>query len=147
MIYVSCRPVTRSLGFLIGLVSIVILVASPMVFGQGYASDQAEILESWEKNLGNAGKGSLSFRFEVSFLKIDVADIEARLAAAEADILEGIVGEGKATKSRRNRAAGLMISADTAAFRFIFLRDGGIERFMKGTRGNLEAARKWLLQP
>ncbi len=101
-----------------------------------------EAIEVWSYGLGNTEYSRPAFKFEVSFLKIDVADIEARLNPATASELESVVQEGKADRNRIDRAASILQAAETSAYRFTFLRDGGTDRFLDGTRSNLDSARK-----
>lgn len=107
-----------------------------------FAAEEEYILQSWDEGLGDVEYSRLAFRFEVSFMKIDVADIEARLTPTEAASLGALVRQGKATRSLIDQAATVVLKADTVAFRFTFLRDGGLDRFLEGTRKNLERARK-----
>lgn len=101
-----------------------------------------ELIQLWSKGLGETSYSKPSYKFEVSFMKIDVADIEARLDQSTAADLESVVLEGKPARARIDRAAAALLAADISAYRFTFLRDGGTGRFLEGTRSNLDAARK-----
>ncbi len=101
-----------------------------------------EMLRLWSEGLGETSYGNPSFKFEVTFMKIDVADIEARLDPSTAADLEAIVKEGKSNSSRIEKAASVLLAAENSAYRFTFLRDGGTGRFLEGTRSNLDSARK-----
>ena len=79
----------------------------------------------WSAGLGEGPLGRLEFRFEVTFMKIDVADIEARLAPVTAAALGEVVTSGRGKKKDIARAADLLLAADSLAFRMTFLRDGG----------------------
>ena len=104
--------------------------------------NKAEVLRLWSEGLGETKYGNPAFKFEVTFMKIDVADIEARLTPSTASELESVVQEGKADRNRIDRAAAIMLEAETSAYRFTFLRDGGTGRFLDGIRSNLDSARK-----
>ena len=101
-----------------------------------------EMLRLWSEGLGETSYGNPSFKFEVTFMKIDVADIEARLDPSTAADLEAIVKEGKSNSSRIEKAASVLLAAENSAYRFTFLRDGGTGRFLEGTRSNLDSASK-----
>jgi hypothetical protein len=106
------------------------------------AETESPGVSSWDDGLGETEHSLLAFRFKATFLKIEVADIDARLAPQESAQLAALVAEGKADKERIKQAAKTLLEADTIAFRFVFLREGGIDRFMNGTNKSLEAARK-----
>jgi len=78
----------------------------------------------------------------VTFMKIDVADIEARLSPIESSSLDSLVNMGKRTKKRVEQAAELLLGAETIAFSLTFLQGGGFKRFLEGTRQSFEEARK-----
>lgn len=101
-----------------------------------------EMIKLWSEGLGETSYSNPSFKFEVTFMKIDVADIEARLDQSTAADLEAIVMEGNPDRARIERAASVLLAAEISAYRFTFLRDGGTGRFLEGTRSNLDSARK-----
>ena len=104
--------------------------------------NKTEALRLWSEGLGDSKYSRPAYKFEVTFMKIDVADIEARLTPSTASELESLVQEGKADRNRIDRAASILQEAETSAYRFTFLRDGGTGRFLDGTRSNLDSARK-----
>jgi len=133
------------LPFLLGLT--INLSARGLPPGQGTqpqnaSGTKAELLQLWSEGLGETKYGNPGFKFEVTFMKIDVADIEARLTPATAAELESVVLEGKPNRTRVDKAAAILQESEISAYRFIFLRDGGTGRFMDGTRSNLDSARK-----
>ena len=123
------------------LVTLFVLAVTATSLDPTTARSQITLLDEWSRGVGEGAFAKLAFKFEVTFMKIDVADIEARVAPATAAALSDLVQEGRLDKESRNEAANLLLAADTVAFRFVFLRDGGLDRFLDGTRQNLEAGR------
>jgi hypothetical protein len=82
----------------------------------------------------------MGFLFEVTFMKIDVADVEVRLTDADAAALQALVAEGKRTGDRRRRAAAILNAADPIAYGMTFKRDSDQDRFFKGMLGNMARA-------
>jgi len=121
------------------LVAVLILAATSL--GSAATLAQPPLLAEWSRGVGEGAHANLAFKFEVTFMKIDVADIEARVTPATAAALGALVQEGKLDKKRKNEAAELLLAAETVAFRLVFLREGGLDRFLEGTRQHLEAAR------
>lgn len=85
---------------------------------------------------------SFGFLLEVTFMKIDVADLEVRLDGASADAVAAIRAEGKHDDARRDRVVALLHAADPVAYGMTFRRDASQSKFLKGIRKNLENARK-----
>ncbi len=105
-------------------------------------TERATILKTWKDGLEVTRYSRMAFLFAVTFMNIDIADIEARFAANDAAVFETLVKTGKPTDDRILQVAATAMKADPCAFRFTFCRDGGIDRFMKGMQKGLEAARE-----
>jgi len=100
----------------------------------------ANVLDEWSADLGASPEAKLSYLFEVTFMKIDVATVMARLDDETTQALAAIVSEGKRSDERTNRASDALLAADTIAFGMEFRRDGEFDRFLKGVLNNLEKA-------
>jgi hypothetical protein len=139
---VSCADKTRRDMGVLPLATLAIFFILTFATPAPATDDVPAQPATWTEGLGDGEFGRLAFRFEVTFMKIDVADIEALLTPQTAAALQQLRGEGKATDERIDQAAAIILAADSVMFGFTFLRDGGLDRFMDSTRKNLEAARK-----
>lgn len=93
--------------------------------------------------LGGVHHAAMRMRFEVTFMKIDVADIEALLTPATAvDIGRLVTTSGISKDEKIGRIAERVLAADTLLVRMTYLRDGDFGRFEKGIQSSLEAARE-----
>lgn len=103
------------------------------------ASAPARSPDPWNTGLGQADGACLAFLFEVTFMKIDVAEMEAWLDAATAAEVSAARRDGK---DLEDRVADILLAADEIVFRMEFARGGGYGKFRKGMNQNLEAGRK-----
>ena len=95
----------------------------------------------WTATLGGGGPHALmSFLFEVTFMKIDVAVVEVRLTDHDAAQVATVVAEGDRDDQRRDRVAAILHAADPIAYGMTFKRDSDLGRFFKGMLGNMERA-------
>ena len=93
--------------------------------------------------LGETPGSRLAMKFEVTFMKIDVADVEAFLAPATAARLgETIGGREWSGDLRRDLEAAMREDDGPVAVRMTLLRDAGLGRFLGGVLGGLEEVRK-----
>jgi hypothetical protein len=97
-----------------------------------------EIVDEWSAGLGESPESVLSYLFEVSFMKIDIAVVEAMLSQDAANEMNALADQ----KERVDQAAQLLFDTETIAFGMTFQRDGGIGKFIKGIQVNLERAMK-----
>lgn len=95
----------------------------------------------WTATLGGDGPHALmSFLFEVTFMKIDVAVVEVRLTDHDAALVAAVVAEGERDDDRRDRVAAILHAADPLAYGMTFKRDSDLGKFFKGMLGNMERA-------
>jgi hypothetical protein len=90
--------------------------------------------------LGTAEHGVLSMRFEVTFMKIDVADVEVFVTSADAARIEAAIGDGARTSEREAAVTAIIADADPMAVSMRYLRDAGYDRFTKGIASGVDAA-------
>ncbi len=99
------------------------------------------LLGVWTARLGGGGPQALmSFLFEVTFMKIDVAVVEVRLTDHDAAQVAAVVAEGERSDDRRDRVAAILHAADPLAYGMTFKRDSDLGKFFKGMLGNMERA-------
>lgn len=99
-------------------------------------------LKDLAEGLGRGDHSTLRMRFEVTLMKIDVADIEVLLTPSVSSGIGDIaVGEGS-KGDRIDQIAERLLDADTLMVRMTYLRDGDYGRFEKGIKSSLEAALK-----
>ena len=103
------------------------------------AHAQPPPLTEWNKGLGDVPNSHLAFLFEVTFLSIDIADVEAFLSPETAKEIYPITTEIQNDESL-NRLAEILLNSNDIAFRMTFLRDGGLSKIISGARNNFEAA-------
>jgi hypothetical protein len=98
-------------------------------------------IEEFTLGLGGVDHAVLRMRFEVTFMKIDVADIEVLLTPATAEDVGRIVAADGISKDEKiGRIAEQVLAADTLSVRMTYHRDGDFGRFEKGIRSSLDAA-------
>jgi hypothetical protein len=93
--------------------------------------------------MADVGEGShslLRFFFEVTFIKIDIAWVEAYLDPVSASAVERVVATGGYTKDRARALEIALLDGDPMLLRMELARGGGAGRFIGATRDNLEAA-------
>jgi len=90
--------------------------------------------------LGATEHGVLSMRFEVTFMKIDVADIEALLTSADAARIEAAVGDGERTDEAEAEVEAILAGADPVVVSMRYVRDSSFGRFTKGMASGVDAA-------
>jgi hypothetical protein len=91
---------------------------------------------------GGVGEGPharLRFFFEVTFMKIDIAWIEAYLDPGTALVARRVAGEGY-SKGRARALEMALLDGDPMLLRMELARGGGAGRFIGATRDNLQAA-------
>ena len=93
------------------------------------------------ENLGTTDSSHLSMRFEVTFMKIDVADVDAFLTPDDAAAIKAIPATTTG-RDRREQIRDILLAAQSCVMRMTFLRDASWDRILKGIRKNLEAAAK-----
>lgn len=101
----------------------------------------AHLPEGWGADLDAGAGPDLGFLFEVTFMKIDVAFVDAYTAPAEDMALAAMRAVGERNSQREDAVVDHLLAADRIVFRFTLRRDGHGDRFHSGTRTNLEAAR------
>jgi len=92
--------------------------------------------DAWSAGLPH----SMQFLLEVTFMKIDVADVEVRLDDATAAAVAAVKAEGEKTDARRDRVADLLADAPVLAYGWTFQRTASQEKFLKGMLGSLDRA-------
>ncbi len=97
-----------------------------------------ETVDEWRAGLGETPQSVLSYLFEVTFMKIDIAVVEAMLSQGVATEVAALVDQ----KDRVDLAANLLFDSETIAFGMTFQREGGLGKFIKGIQVNLERAMK-----
>ena len=107
-------------------------------YGAAAATTPAELTEG----LGEGAGGRLSMLFEVTMFGIDVADVDAYIAPDDAAAIAAIADADDFDDDTRERVAALLLEADPCVVSMRFLRDAGWDRFMSGTKKNLESAVK-----
>jgi len=104
------------------------------------AAAAAALEAAWTTGLGEEPGAVLGFLFEVTFMKIDVAEVEVRLADPDAAAIAVIVDEGGRNDRRRDRVADVLHAAAPVAYGMTFKRDSDLGKFFKGMLGNMERA-------
>ncbi len=93
--------------------------------------------DPWDTGLGRSDNACLGFLFEVTFMKIDVAEMEAWLDDDTAAAVAAARAEGK---DLEDRVAEIMLGADNLVFRMEIARDGDLSKLRRGMGKNLEKA-------
>lgn len=96
----------------------------------------AETAADWSAGLPHG----MEFLLEVTFMKIDVADVQVRLDDAAAAAVAAVKAEGKKTGERRDRVADILHAAPSVAYGMTFQRSAEQAKFLKGMLANLEKA-------
>jgi hypothetical protein len=109
------------------------LLASPVLAGP-----EAELAQG----LGAGPFAVLQMRFEVTFMKIDVADVDVRLSPAAAQEIERITPAPGFSDDVGDAIEAVLLETDTLLVRMKFRRDADFEKFLNGARNNLNAARR-----
>lgn len=91
------------------------------------------------EGVGEGPHAKLRFFFEVTFMKIDIAWVEAYLDPATAAVVERVV-VGDYSKGRARALEMALLEGDPMLLRMELARGGGAGRFIGATRDNLEAA-------
>jgi hypothetical protein len=94
------------------------------------------------KDLGVGESARLSMLFEATIFKVDVATVDALLAPRAAAAVAGIARETRLDQEARSRVTTVLLDAQPFAVSMSFLRDASWDRFLDGTRKNLEGAAK-----
>lgn len=93
-------------------------------------------------NLGSAPHAHLTMLFEVTFMSIDVATVDAYLTEADAARLEEWIQGDKLTKEAERGMQEVLLSADPVLVTMTFARDSGWGKFLNGIKGTLKTAAK-----
>lgn len=109
-----------------------------LIAAVGYAG----ILDEAMSGVGEGPYAVLRTRFEVTFMKIDVADVEVRVSQATSRDLRALVEGKQHSDAVSDRIAERILNADTLLNRMHYLRDGGFGKFKKGIQRGLESALK-----
>ena len=91
------------------------------------------------EGVGDGLHARLRFFFEVTFMKIDIAWVEAYLDPATASVVERMAGE-KYTSGRARALEMALLDGSPMLLRMELARGGGAGRFIGATRDNLEGA-------
>jgi hypothetical protein len=102
----------------------------------------AVTLSELGEGLGNVDHSRMAMKFEVTFMKIDVANVAVSLPSETADTIGSVVIAGKHSDDSRDEIRRHLLDVDDALITMTFLRDAGLDKFLKGIRKNLEAALK-----
>ncbi|MFC1531641.1 hypothetical protein ACFL5T_05295 [Gemmatimonadota bacterium] len=102
----------------------------------------ASVTDTVPNLYGGVGEGPharLRFFFEVTFMKIDIAWIEAYLDPGTASVARRVAGEDY-SKGRARALEMALLDGDPMLLRMELARGGGAGRFIGATRDNLQAA-------
>ncbi|MBT8479833.1 MAG: hypothetical protein KJO06_13020 [Gemmatimonadetes bacterium] len=91
------------------------------------------------ERVGDGPHARLRFFFEVTFLKIDIAWVEAYLDAATASVVERVTSK-EYSKGRARALEMALLDGDPMLLRMELARGGGAGRFIGATRDNFQAA-------
>lgn len=92
------------------------------------------------EGVGEGSHSQLRFFFEVTFMKIDIAWIEAYLDSGTRAVVERAVASGDYSKRRARALEMALLEGDPMLLRMELARGGDAGRFIGATRDNLEAA-------
>jgi len=95
--------------------------------------------DPWDTGLGRSENACLGFLFEVTFMKIDVAEMEAWL---DDDTAVAVAAARASGDDLEDRVAEILLAADEMVIRMEFARDGGFGRMREGMSNNLESGQK-----
>ncbi|MEZ4650923.1 MAG: hypothetical protein R3E97_19495 [Candidatus Eisenbacteria bacterium] len=91
--------------------------------------------------LGNEPASRLGMKFEVTFMKFDVAQLEARLAPTVSALIEPIVrNEARSDEAEEQIATWILDPSAPILLSMEYLRDADYDRFQKGLRISMEQA-------
>ncbi len=93
------------------------------------------------EGVGETPHSRLRFFFEVTFMKIDIAWVEAYLDPGTAAVVERVVSD-EYTKGRARALEMALLDGNPMLLRMELARGGGAGRFIGATRDNLRAAVK-----
>ena len=119
-----------------------VCLAGPASTGDPCLQAPGAVTDTLPELFEGVGEGSharLRFFFEVTFMKIDIAWIEAYLDPASAEVVEQVT----ALEYSKGRARALeiaLLAGDPMLLRMELARGGGAGRFIGATRDNLQAA-------
>ena len=99
----------------------------------------ADTVADLYENVGDGAHARLRFFFEVTFMKIDIAWIEAYLDSGTAAVVEQVTGL-EYSKGRARALEMALLAGDPMLLRMELARGGGAGRFIGATRDNLQAA-------
>ena len=99
----------------------------------------ADTLPELYEGVGEGAHARLRFFFEVTFMKIDIAWVEAYLDSASASVVKRVAAEHYSKGGARALEAALL-DGNPMLLRMELARGGGAGRFIGATRDNLEAA-------
>ncbi len=99
----------------------------------------ADSIPELYEGVGDGPHARLRFFFEVTFMKIDIAWVEAYLDPATASVVERVAGD-KSTSGRARALEMALLDGSPMLLRMELARGGGAGRFIGATRDNLEGA-------
>ena len=109
-----------------------------LCFSSALADAPADLVEG----LDSGPYAKLRMKYEVTFMKFDIAYVGAQLTS-ELGREVGLLVEGKEHSKELGAEIGeLLVAADSVLLSMDFLRDAGLDKFMKGHQRNLDAAYK-----
>lgn len=114
------------------------IVLSLMLF-LGAQNAEAILPDDLYAGVGQTDTSRLTMLFEATIFRVDVANVEARLDPLTAARTAELVAGGDFDE-QRGGVEEVLLDADTFTITMEFLRDASWDRFMSGTRGNLERA-------
>lgn len=112
---------------------------SPAFSDHRVASARADTLSELHAGVGEGPHARLRFFFEVTFMKIDIAWVEAYLDSATASVVEQAAPLGY-SKGRARALEMALLDGNPMLLRMELARGGGAGRFLGATRDNLRAA-------
>jgi hypothetical protein len=92
--------------------------------------------------VGDGPHTKMLFKYEVTFMKFDVANVGAMVPPAVGFALEPYVEGQKFSEARAHEMGEILVECDPVLLSMEFLRDAGLHKFMKGHERNTEAAQK-----
>jgi hypothetical protein len=118
--------------------STAIVFLSLLLPSSALADAPADLVEG----LDNGPYSELRMKYEVTFMKFDIAYVGAKLPGDVGHEV-GLLVQGKEySKELGGEVAALLLDSESVLLSMDFLRDSGIDKFMKGHQRNLDAAYK-----
>lgn len=139
--YSQRHPLALRLALILAVPLLATLLATP---GQGQSPPtrpRDAVLAEVAPELGSTDACRLRMKFEVTFMQIDVANLEARIPADMAARVDAVVARGKRDDDAEAEIAALLLDpAAPILLTMTYLRDADHGRFAKGLRTSMEQA-------